>query len=82
MKKPKLPSAEIDFLKLNDPIEESGSNSALSDGLVGLPQEMERDINMGLWFQSAISGMWYHNEKAAGDISSIKLNGILYEKAC
>ena len=32
----------------------------------------------GVWYQSAVSGMWYQNYLAAGTISRVKIDGVVY----
>lgn len=33
------------------------------------------DYNAGVWFQSAVSGLWYDVRGAAGDIRAIRVDG-------
>ncbi len=37
--------------------------------------EKKPDINVGVWFQSACSGGWYQNHKAAGAIVQVRIDG-------
>lgn len=32
----------------------------------------------GVWFQSAVSGLWYQNHLAAGDVSNVNIDGVLF----
>lgn len=32
----------------------------------------------GLWFQAACSGLWYENRHAAGSVSNIMLDGVMF----
>jgi len=34
------------------------------------------DINSGTWYQSACSGLWYRNHRAAGTVSIIAIDGV------
>ena len=34
------------------------------------------DLNSGVWFQSAVSGLWYRNHRAAGSISAVIVDGL------
>jgi len=33
-------------------------------------------IDIGTWYQSAISGCWYQNKDSAGDICAIRTDGV------
>lgn len=33
------------------------------------------DIDCGVWYQSAVSSLWYRNKDAAGEICAIRTNG-------
>lgn len=58
------------------------SSGPFSEGLEGQDKEASCwNLSVGVWFESEISGLWYHNEKAAGEISAVKINGVLYKKA-
>ena len=35
-------------------------------------------INYGVWFQSAATGLWYQNKDAAGTVSAVKVDGLVY----
>ena len=35
-------------------------------------------INYGVWFQSAAAGLWYQNKDAAGTLSAVKVDGLIY----
>ena len=35
-------------------------------------------FDKGVWFQSAVSGLWYQNRDAAGDVRNVKIDGVLY----
>lgn len=35
-------------------------------------------LETGIWFQSAVSGLWYSNPRAAGDVSAVKIYGALF----
>ncbi len=37
--------------------------------------EKDPNLNEGVWFQSATSGGWYQNHKAAGGIVQVKIDG-------
>lgn len=39
---------------------------------------MSRDnqIDSGTWYQSAVTGLWYEDKSAAGDVCAIRVNGI------
>ena len=55
-----------------------------SSSTKGLCQEGEcemSDKNPLPFYQSAVSGLWYKNWEAAGDISAIRFNGELYIRA-
>lgn len=41
---------------------------------------MRKGKNMVLMFQSAVSGLWYYNYQAAGDVSAVRVNGEIYTK--
>ena len=46
-----------------------------ADGLV------KRDICKGLWFQSAVSGMWYQGSpRPAGQVSAVRVEGMLFAR--
>ena len=34
----------------------------------------------GVWFQSAASGLWYQVKNAGGDISAVKVDGVIYKR--
>lgn len=34
------------------------------------------NINVGTWYQSAVSGLWYQNVKAAGKVSAVRIDGV------
>lgn len=38
------------------------------------------DLSYGIWFQSVMTDLWYRNHKSAGDVKSIKLNGVLFHR--
>lgn len=37
--------------------------------------------DIGAWFKSAVSGLWYQNHEAAGDIAAVKVNGVRFNAA-
>lgn len=37
-------------------------------------------FNEGVWFQSACSGLWYQVLNAGGDISAVKIDGVIYKR--
>lgn len=39
---------------------------------------VDRTPDSGVWFQSAVSGLWYQNHRAAGDLRSVKVNGVRF----
>lgn len=39
------------------------------------------DINSGTWYQSACSGLWYRNHRAAGTVSLIAIDGVRWTVA-
>lgn len=36
-------------------------------------------LAVGIWYQSAVSGMWYRNRGAAGDLAAVRVDGVLFE---
>lgn len=36
------------------------------------------DLDQGVWFRAACSGLWYRNAAAAVDISAVRVNGVQY----
>lgn len=36
------------------------------------------DFNVGLWFQSVVSGLWYRHRESAGDICAWKEDGVVH----
>jgi len=42
--------------------------------------ENHKSTDRGMWYQSAVSGFWYENCLAAGDVGCIKMNGVLYRR--
>lgn len=45
---------------------------------VAAPQE---DNNEGVWFKAAVSGLWYTNYKAAGDVAAVRVDGVRFDAA-
>ena len=39
------------------------------------------DLNSGTWYQSACSGLWYRNHRAAGTVSRIAIDGVRWTVA-
>jgi len=37
--------------------------------------KLKPSLDKGTWYQSAVSGMWYRDEEAAGDICAVRING-------
>ncbi len=37
-------------------------------------------FDAGVWFQSAASGLWYQAKNAGGDISAVKVDGVIYKR--
>lgn len=35
-------------------------------------------LSEGTWYQSAVSGLWYQDPKAAGDIRATSIDGVIY----
>ena len=33
-------------------------------------------FDVGVWYQSAISGLWYRTKGAAGEVSAIRTDGV------
>ena len=57
----------------------------LSNALTLVRREIDSDepapninIDSGLWFQSAVSGLWYHSRGAAGDVQAVRIDGVTY----
>ena len=44
------------------------------------PDPLKPCPSLGVWFQSSVSGLWYQNHEAAGDISSISIEGVLFTR--
>lgn len=40
---------------------------------------MSAEFETGTWYRSAVSGLWYRNKRAAGDIDAIKEDGVVRE---
>jgi hypothetical protein len=38
------------------------------------------DNNIGIWFRAAMSGLWYEEPLAAGTISAVKIDGVVYSR--
>lgn len=38
----------------------------------------ERKIDNGVWFRSAVSGLWYQNADAAGAVSEVRVDGVAF----
>ena len=41
--------------------------------------EMSDAFDVGVWFQSAASGMWYQSKNVSGDVSAVKVDGVIYK---
>jgi len=56
----------------------------LSTGFTGstaTPLSVDNNnMNNGVWFKSAITGMFYRNHDAAGDIDLIVVDGVWFER--
>lgn len=46
--------------------------------LSAVGEEVKSDFNSGIWFQAACSGLWYQNHLAAGSVSNVRVDGVLY----
>lgn len=54
-------------------------NARAATPVVGEGEQIDR----GVWFQSAVSGGWYQDARAVGDISEIRIDGAtVYRKPC
>jgi hypothetical protein len=42
-------------------------------------EETNGDINSGICYRSAVSGLWYRNLKAAGEVSEVMVNGVNFK---
>lgn len=49
-----------------------------SSGSTGFTGCEATDLKKGTWYQSAVSGMWYQEPGAAGDVAQIRLDGTYY----
>ena len=58
--------------------ETESTESAAPSGQAELPCCKATDFNKGTWYQSAVSGMWYQDAGAAGDVAQIRLDGTYY----
>lgn len=38
----------------------------------------QTQLDKGTWYQSAVSGLWYENRNAAGDVAAVKIDGTMY----
>ena len=45
------------------------------------PVAVAEDLNQGVWFRSACSGLWYRNPLSAGSVNGIKIDGRLLNVA-
>lgn len=39
------------------------------------------NIEKGIWYQSAVSGLWYQNHSAAGDVAIVSIDGVQFSRA-
>ena len=40
----------------------------------------ENNMKEGIIFKSSASGLWYQNKDAAGDVSAVRVDGVVFEK--
>lgn len=38
--------------------------------------EIKEEFDTGVWYQSAVSGLWYRNKNSAGEICAVRVDGV------
>ena len=39
---------------------------------------VDNDLDKGIWYRAACSGLWYRNPRAAADVSAVRIDGELF----
>lgn len=56
--------------------------SNMPDQIIGSSHPDHRfpdSFDSGVWFQSSTSGLWYKVKNAAGDISAVRVDGVIHQ---
>ena len=44
------------------------------------PETVRGDIDSGVWYRAAFSGLWYRCRHAAGYVTSVMVDGVLFAR--